>query len=345
MEIKEIKEKEVWENFQKKVEEKTFLHSWAWGNFQKETEGKIWRFGFYKNSELISVALVVKIMAKRGKFLLIPHGPIVLNIVNKRDFKFQIIDVLVCKLKEIAKKEKISFLRINSVFKRSKENIEIFEKAGFRNAPLHIHPEATWQLDIRPKEDDILKNMRKTTRYLIRKAIKNKDIEIVKSKDIKDIEIFSKIHKEVSDRQNFIPFSKKYLEKEFLAFKKEDQISLFLGKYKGEIIASSFFIFYSGKAFYHHAALRKEYSNIPISYLLLWEAIKDAKKMEYSFFDFWGYVSPKDEPRHPWAGPTLFKMGFGGENITYLKTQDFPFSYKYWSTYFFEKLRKTKRRL
>ena len=62
-------------------------------------------------------------------------------------------------------------------------------------------------------------------------------------------------------------------------------------------------------------------------------------------YDFWGYVDPKKEPSHPWAGPTLFKMGFGGEAHEYVKTQDLPLSWKYLPTALFEKVRKIRRHL
>ena len=77
MEIKEIKNKEVWENFLLGCEEKTFLESWNWGEFQKKEGEKIWRFGVFGNEELIALALAVKIKAKRGTFLFVPHGPII----------------------------------------------------------------------------------------------------------------------------------------------------------------------------------------------------------------------------------------------------------------------------
>ena len=48
---------------------------------------------------------------------------------------------------------------------------------------------------------------------------------------------------------------------------------------------------------------------------------------------------------HPWAGLTLFKMGFGGYKKEFVKTQDFPLSKLYWLTYIFEKIRKSKRGL
>ena len=62
-------------------------------------------------------------------------------------------------------------------------------------------------------------------------------------------------------------------------------------------------------------------------------------------YDFWGYADPKRNPRHPYAGPTLFKMGFGGELFEYVKSQDYPLSGKYYLTYLFEKLRRIKRGL
>jgi len=160
-----------------------------------------------------------------------------------------------------------------------------------------------------------------------------------------DVDIFYQIHQEVVKVQKFTPFSLEYLKNEFSVFLPDDQVSLFFGKYQGKIIASAFVIFWSNIGFYHHAALLPQYHKIPVSYLLLWEAIKEAKKRGCKLYDFWGYVNPKENPKHPWAGPTLFKMGFGGRSYEYLKTQDLPLSKKYFLTYLFEKLRKTKRGL
>ena len=76
MEIKEIKDKNIWEDFLFSVQEKTFLQSWNWGEFQEKMGNKVWRFGIFNNSgKLLSVALVVKLIAKRGTFLMVQHGP------------------------------------------------------------------------------------------------------------------------------------------------------------------------------------------------------------------------------------------------------------------------------
>ena len=116
-------------------------------------------------------------------------------------------------------------------------------------------------------------------------------------------------------------------------------------KYKGEIIAASYEIFWSNIGFYHHAALLPKYKKIPVSYLLQWEAIREAKKRGCGVYDFWGYADPKKNPNHPYAGPTLFKMGFGGQKYEYVKTQDYVISPKYWLNYIIESARKIKRGL
>jgi lipid II:glycine glycyltransferase (peptidoglycan interpeptide bridge formation enzyme) len=170
--------------------------------------------------------LVIKILAKRGNFLFVPHGPIIkFQIPN---FKFQILKFLLEELKKLAKKEKCDFIRIAPIFERNEENEKIFKELGFREAPIHIHPEITWELDISIPEEELLKGMRKTTRYLIRQAIKNKEIEILRSEKIEDLKEFNKIYRETAKRHRFVPFSFDYLKDEFLAFKDDKQILIIL---------------------------------------------------------------------------------------------------------------------
>lgn len=338
MNIKEVDNKKIWENFLVECQEKTFLDSWNWGEFQKKEGEKIWRLGVYNNGEPVALILIIKIKAKRGTFLFIPHGP---NIINP---KSQILSTLLIKLKEIAKEEKASFIRIAPICERKKENISVFEKFGFKKAPIHIHPEVTWELNVKPSEEELLMGMRKTTRYLIKQAEKNSDVKIIKSRNIKDLEEFNKIYRLTAERHKFIPFSMNYLKNEFFSFLPDDQILIFLGKYKEEIVSSAVIIFWQGIGFYHQGASLSKYNKIPVSYLLQWEAIKEAKERGCQIYNFWG-IAPDDNKNHPWAGLSLFKKGFGGYRKDYVQTQDLPLSRIYYLTYIFEKLRKIKRRL
>ena len=339
MEIKEIAGKEEWEGFLMRCEEKTFLHSWQWGEFQRLMREQVWRFGIYEGGNVKAVALVVKVAAKRGTFLLVPHGPVSLYPQQ------EIIEVLLKHLKSLAKEQGASFIRINPIWERSKESEEIFKGLGFRGAPTQMHPEASWKLNLVAPEEQLFSGMRKTTRYLLRQALGNEDITVEKSTSVVDVATFLAMHEKVSLRQAFVPFSREYLENEFEAFMQDDGVVLFFGKYKGEIAAASFVVFWSGIGFYHHAVSLPQFSKLSIPYLLQWEALKEAKKRGCLLYDFWGYVDPKTQPNHPWAGPTLFKQGFGGEAKLYVKTQDYPLRMKYWLTAFFESIRRMRRHL
>ncbi|MCP6719134.1 MAG: peptidoglycan bridge formation glycyltransferase FemA/FemB family protein [Patescibacteria group bacterium] len=350
MEVREINNKEVWEDFLLNCKEKTFLQSWNWGEFNKMMDNRIYRLGVFHNDNLASIAQIIKISAKRGNFLFLPHGPVLKpQTVN---YKQQVLETLLEEMKELAKEENCSFIRIGPIWERNEENIDIFKKLNFRESPIHIHPELTWELDISSSEEELLAQMRKTTRYLIRKGMRNREIKIMKSKDIIDIEIFNKLYQKTKKRKQFVPFPLKYLENEFRSFSIDNQILIFLGKYLNMVVASGVFIFWQDIGFYHHGASSLEYPKIPASYSVLWEAIKEAKDRGCQRFNFWG-IAPTtslgansgESQAHPWAGLSLFKMGFGGKAKEYVKTQDLVLSKKYWSNFLVEKLRRIKRSL
>lgn len=339
MNIREITNKETWENFLAECEEKTFFQSWSRGEFHEKMGEKIWRFGFYEYNTLAGVALAVRVPAKRGTFLIVEHGPVT------KSPKSEAVKVLLEKLKEVAKQEDASFIRISPIWERRGQNEKVFYDLGFRAAPTYAAAESSWKLDITFTEDELLAQMRKTTRYLIRQAGKNQDIEITRSERKEDIETFDILNKEVGKRQQFVPFSRKYVESEFDSLSKDNAVSFFFGKYKGEIVAGALIVFWSGIGFYHQASSKGEYAKLSIPYLLQWEAIREAKRRGCRLYDFWGYVDPQKYPHHPWAGPTLFKMGFGGKPYEYVKTQDYPLSWKYWPIAMFETIRKKRRHL
>lgn len=354
MELKEISNKEEWEGFLLNCVDKTFLQSWNWGEFNNAMGEKTWRFGLYDNLKLLAVSMVFRISARRGTFLFIPHGPVVGPDLSGKD-KSDILQLILTRLIDVAKEEKATFIRVAPIFLEESENSAkeeiLFTDLGFRRAPIHMHPEVTWELDITFPEDAILKNMRKTTRYLIRQAEKNPDIQIIKTDNVEDLKLFWPVYLETAKRHNFVVFSQDYLKAEFESFINDKQITIFLGKYKGEVVSAAIFVFWQGTCFYHHSGSLSKYNKIPVSYLLQWEAIKEARNRGCRAYNFWG-IAPNIETetdaqksKHPWAGLSLFKMGFGGYKKNYIKTQDYIISPKYWINFFIETIRKRKRNL
>ena len=112
MNIEEIDNKNKWENFLRQCEEKTFLDSWNWAEFQKKLDKEVWRPGIKSSSELKGVATVIKINARRGTFLFVPHGPVCKPNTNNKQ---ELVKALLKELKKIAKEENASFLRVGPI--------------------------------------------------------------------------------------------------------------------------------------------------------------------------------------------------------------------------------------
>ncbi|MBI1839132.1 MAG: peptidoglycan bridge formation glycyltransferase FemA/FemB family protein [Candidatus Colwellbacteria bacterium] len=336
--IKEIKDKKVWESFVLSQRNKTFLHSWNWGKFNESLGSKVFRLGIYdSDGELSGVFLTLKIVARRGSFLFVPQGPV------DSDTNFEMLEVTRDYLKNLALKENCSFVRISPILPNDVESENLFKKAGFRKAPMHMHAELMRVLDLSQSEEKILGGMRKTTRYSIKKA-EREGVKIIKSRNQKDVAILKEVYDKTAKRQKFVAFSDDYLQNEFNSFKGDDQVLIFLGEYKNRIIAAAMIIFYGDAAFYHQGATSLEHPEIPAAYLLQWEAIKEAKRRGCKVYNFWG-ISADDKPNHPWAGLTLFKKGFGGTSEEYLGAQDLVVKPSYWLSFMIEIFRKARRRL
>lgn len=337
--VRLIQDEMVWEKFLSEQQPHSFLQSWKWARHYEHTGSKIFRTGVYQGETLVGVGLFIKIGARRGTFLVCPHGPIVSQGADEE----AALSALVRYSTHVARDEKCDFIRFCPLFAATDTNRAMYRRLGFRDAPIHMHPELSWMLDITKPEDVLLKEMRKTTRYLIKKMEKE-GVEIIQSSDPADMEKFASVYAATVQRQQFTPFSKEYLQTEFELFSKDGQAVFFFGKYRGELIAAAIIIFYNGQAFYHHSGSLQKFEDINASYLLQWRVIQEAKKRGCTLYNFWG-ICPDNKPKHAWAGLSLFKKGFGGFAEEYLHAQDKPLTAKYWLNYVIETVRRIRRRL
>ena len=221
------------------------------------------------------------------------------------------------------------FIRVSPLMSDLPENRDIFSSLCFRKAPLYIHPESAWILEIDRDEEDLLSEMRKTTRYSIRKA-QNDGVKTHISGKSEDIERFWKLYEITAKRQDFVSYSKKFIETEFKSF--GDNIFWVLNEYAAAVIVLN-----ENEGFYHHGASTHHPT---ASYAVQWEAIKELRRRGRKWYNFWGVWN---DPKSPQAGLSNFKRGFGGFEESYVKTQDLPLSAKYWINYIVESARKKQR--
>lgn len=334
MELREISNRGEWESFINTTSiPLSFFQSYSWGEFERELGNEVFRYGIYIDNNLKGLLQAVLVKAKRGRFLHIRNGPIFDFSNNLNNLK------LIELLQERAKELKCDFLRLSPLI--PKENEHELEGLGLYLSQMHdVDAEVTWILDLDITQDELLMNMRKTTRYLIRQASKLETLKIISSDDISLLDKFFEVYDDTVKRHGWHAYSHEYIKKEFAHFK--DNIRLFLAEYEGKVIAGSLFIYYKDEVYYHHSGSLSEYQKVPAMYLLHWESIKYAKEKGYRTYNLFG-IARENDKKHPWAGLTLFKQGFGGRVREYIHAKDLPLTKKYWLTHMFEKLERKRR--
>lgn len=309
-----------------------------------------------EEGEVVGVSQAIVVEAKRGRHLAVLYGP-VMEMQNSKckiqNYECDCIRKLVEKLKEIAKEKNCSFIRMSPFWDSSDSRVDVLRKIGFKPSPLHMLAEHVWYLDLGGKtEDDILMGMRKTTRNLVRRA-EREGVTVTRSDDaVRDLPIFFELYEETRKRHRFVPYSRDFIQAQVKHFSEKGECALYIARFKDEPVAASVHMIYGGETSYHHGASTSKYPKCFASYALQWQAIKDAIACEDRVYNFWGIAPVRrvdsgkwivDSAKHPFAGVTTFKTGFGGQLLELVHCMDLPVSPKYYVTRGFEVVRKWKR--
>lgn len=316
-----------------KYPQANFLQSPAYGKMNELLGCKVIQEDFDGKG----FALMIVRDAKRGRYLEIPCGP--LADWNDREALKMIFD----KIAEVGKKEKCVFVRIRPQLLNTPENLKLLESLGLKKSPMHLAAEHTVILDLTKSEEQLLAEMRRQTRYEVRRAEKL-GIKVISSNTEEIFKEFHKVQTETAKRQGFIPPSLKTLLAEREAFGKQIQIYR-AETADGQPIAYGLIITSGEEGDYYEAASTDLNRKLPGAYALLWQVTRDLKKNGYRRFNLWG-IAPAGQPHHRYAGVTTFKTGFSDEITEFVPAHDLVLSkIRYAADFAFETLRKKKRHL
>jgi lipid II:glycine glycyltransferase (peptidoglycan interpeptide bridge formation enzyme) len=316
-----------------------FMQSWDWGEFRKKNGIDIFRVKFedpkVKNSDFVVQVEKRKLAFKKSYFYI--------AIAN---FQFSIFhfQTLIEEIKELAKKEKAVFIKWEPLVE-SNTNIKKLEKAGFIESG-NIQPKDTLVLDLSQTEEEIFQNFHSKHRYNIKLAQK-KGVQIKILDSDGEFEKFYGLVNKTDERKHIKSFPKKYYKKLFELAKKSAKTKTlpdlevrFFGAYLEKNIAAGLvLVVWNDKATYLIGANDYEYRQCMSPHLLQWETIKESKKIGAKEYDFWGIIrkenfeSDREFEKHPWAGITRFKSGFGGKTVQFEKTFDYAFSLFWYKIY------------
>ena len=286
----------------------TFLQSWAWGELQSDN---IWRLMFKEGDEIQAVSLVVKKKLPFGKcWLYVPRGPVIRDGSKAKDlWQDEIL--------ELAKKEGAVFVRCDPAW----EEEGWLKKKGWRKAGGEVQPQHTLVLGLERSEEELMAQMHAKTRYNVRLA-ERKGVKIRFSTEVKDLEVFFELSREVMKRSSFSYHPDEYY-RAMLKVLGDNMIEVAVAEHEGVALAANILITFGGVATYAHGASSLKKRSVMAPQLLMWESIKRAKLKGAQKFDFYGIAPPGSDEKHGWAGITRLKQGFGGKRESYMGAYDY----------------------
>ncbi len=355
--VTEATDKASWDQFLLSQRFHPFLQSWTMGEVYRAIGQDPVRLVVRDGNTIKAICFAHVVPARRGRHLSVPYGPILSDDTA--------LEPLLQALEQKAKERRCSFIRLSPFWLKESGTAHALKKRS-KNSPLHLLAEHLWYLPLQkvdpwsghsadsdPTEESIFSNLRATHRNLIRRAQKE-GVTVEASKDpAADMQHFLTLHEETRKRHGFTPYSNRFFQAQAELFAAENAATLYLARYQGEVIAASVHMHFGKETSYHHGASTHKYAKIPASYLLQWTAISDAIKRGDHTYNFWGIAPPDttaEDPlkaaahsKHPFAGVTLFKTGFGGSLLELTHCRDMAVSPSYYLTRAFEYARKWKR--
>ena len=287
----------------------SFLQSWQWGEFQNSLNQKVVRAGLEDGDELKLVAQFIEqtIPHLGGKYLYCPFGPV-------GDLSF--VPELLSQLQK--QNPQLWFIRIEPTA----------DSPVIGKPTLRIQPGKTLVTNLSKTEDELLTAMHPKTRYNIKVAQKHGiQIEILNSNDAAEA---LQLINDTSKRQGFTDHPKNYylnLVRHFSSNSGSVQLKIYCARHQGKLLNSAIILDYQNTRTYLFGGSSGEYKNLMAPYLLQWQAMQDAKNAGLSSYDWWGVETATGKA----PGFARFKLGWGGEQISYPTPQDIvakPFHYQ-----------------
>lgn len=327
MHVVEVTDARAWDRALLSLPNPHILQSWAWGEFKSRHGWRATRLLFDGGAATVAAASVLQRKVPRLplSILYVPRGPAL-------DWTDTALARRVLEeLERLARRRRALLVKIDpDVYYPehapefsprpacAHELVRLLESRGWQLSDEQIQFRNTLLLDLTRSEDELLATMKQKTRYNVRLAGRRGVTirRIVPADGLEglpqDLDLFYQLYAQTAQRDGFIIRPSGYYRDAWGIFLQGGKAHLLLAEFEGETVAGLMVFTFGSVAWYMYGASANRHRRHMPSYLLQWEAIRQAKAAGCTLYDLWGAPDNLDESDPMW-GVVRFKLGLGGQ--------------------------------
>ncbi len=170
------------------------------------------------------------------------------------------------------------------------------------------------RVDLTQDEEILFSNLRKVTRYEVRRA-ERAGVQVTLPECDTEIKAFLKVYARMAEQKMFVAESAKHI-REIIRWLESDpqRGALLLAKY-GEAVIGGAIIIRAGRRCWYVWGASQKHHQFSCGHLVQWKALLWAKSHDCIEYDFGGYTVGAT------SGPAWFKQGFHGSLVRFVPVQ------------------------
>lgn len=330
MQVQSWTDAQSWDTFVAAQRHSSFQQSWAWGQFKHQVGTDIIRLVVVDGAEIVGAVQALYEPWRFGQSTLsVFSGPVIDAHLPVPQYQ-EALGLLLRALAQAAKDRGAIFFHLEPAIEQSHASLfQPFQVELKLQRTKAFQPLDTQILDLHQDETGLLAAMHEKTRYNIRLAEKRGvEVHVATGSGVAAaLEQFILLNKQTAARDKFTSHASTYYRRlhEHLG---DDVLRVYVAIFETQPIAANIVVHFGDTATYVHGASSNAQRNVMAPHLLQWRQILDAKQTWKSWYDFYGIQTPQRSraSKHgaSWAGITRFKLGFGGQTISYLDAYELP---------------------
>jgi lipid II:glycine glycyltransferase (peptidoglycan interpeptide bridge formation enzyme) len=311
-------EDEAWDAFLRQTEAGDLLQSSKWAQLKQKTGWQVSRLVVERDGRIVAGAqlLVRSLPFPLGKIAYVPRGP----VLSADDP--ELVHLVLDKLQAVARAQRLQLLIVQPP-ERYEALAQRLPTSQFQPTRVKIAPRSTLRIDLRPSEDEILAQMRSSTRTNVRRS--SRKGMVMRQGSESDLGIFMQLHAASSERQGFSTASEEYYTHMWRLFAPSGRGALLISEYEGKPVSAMLAVGFGKIVWAKRFGWSGEQPKRSPNEGLLWAVMKWAKSQGYHWFDQDGVkweaaeALANDQPIPDSAkkSASYFKLGFGGQPVLF----------------------------